>query len=622
MKLSIEQEKAVNHYKGPALVLAVPGAGKTTVLLYRTINLIEKYNIRPEGILSITFSKSSALDMKERFNNNFPQINSSLTHFSTIHAFCYGLIREYAYINKLKYILIEDNKNPNNKYNLLKRIYLEVNKDYITEEKLDNLLNAIGYIKNMMLTTDEYLNTNKIDINNFKTIYNTYENYKRTNNLLDFDDMLTISLEILENDKYLLQKYRNKYDFIQVDEGQDTSKAQMKIIYSLAYPKNNIFIVADDDQSIYSFRGSNPKGLFEFNKNFTNCKLFFMEHNYRSSKNIVSISNKLIQNNTVRYKKNIFTDNNFLEPISLIKVQSILDQYNYIIEDIKDKNLMKCCILYRNNISSIGLIDTLEKNNIPFYMRDTNLRFFNHWIVQDMINLMIFSKDTSNLNLYESFYYKMKGYISKLQLNYAKSINNNKCVFDRIMNYPNISEFYKKTLRELKMDFKLISKLKPRDAIKYIEHNLEYDNYLKEQSMKSGNNYESLTSILFYLKLIADQSEDLDHMIQRLKHLQYLYKNSKHNTNGITLSTVHSIKGLEFDRVYIIDLMDGEFPNQSSIDNLNKGDNDLLEEERRLFYVGMTRAKDHLSLITLKSIGTKLLTPSRFLVELQNNNIS
>ena len=617
MRLSVEQEKAIEHFKGPALVLAVPGAGKTTVLLHRTINLIKKHKISPDSILSITFSKASAEDMKERFNNTISDIEPNLAKFSTIHAFCYSLIREYAYINKINYTLIEDSKNPNNKYNLLKKIYFETNKDYINEEKLDSLLNAIGYIKNMMLTPDEFLDTNKIDINNFKTIYNIYENYKRSNNLLDFDDMLTISQEILQKNAYLLQKYRSKYTFIQVDEGQDTSKAQMEIIYSIAHPKNNIFIVADDDQSIYGFRGAYPKGLFQFNKKFPHGELFFMENNYRSSKNIVSISNKLIKNNKIRYNKNIVTDNDFLEPINLIKVESLFDQYKYIINDIKDRDISKCCILYRNNISSIGLIDTLEKNKIPFYMRDTKIRFFNHWIVQDMINFMIFANDTSNIHLYEGFYYKMKGYISKVQLNYAKTLDHNKSVFDRINLYPGINEFYKRTLRELKMDFKRISSLKPREAIKYIENNLEYDNYLKEQSMKSGNSYENLSSMLFYLKLIANDSNDLNHLIGRLKHLQHLYRNSKENLNGITLSTVHSIKGLEFERVYIIDLIEGDFPSQSSIDSLDKGESDLMEEERRLFYVGITRAKQHLSLVTLKSIGAKLLEPSRFLRELQ-----
>ncbi len=617
MKLSFEQEKAIAHFTGPALVLAVPGAGKTTVLLYRTINLIKNHKVNPDSILSITFSKASAVDMKQRFDYLTSDIEANLAKFSTIHAFCYTLIREYAYINKLQYTLIEDSKNPNNKYNLLKKIYYETNKDYITEEKLDSLLNAIGYIKNMMLSPDQYLKENKVDINNFLIIYNLYENYKKTNYLLDFDDMLTFTQEILQKNKYLLQKYRNKYGFIQVDEGQDTSKAQLDIIYSIAYPNNNIFIVADDDQSIYGFRGAYPKGLFQFNKNFPQGKLFFMENNYRSSKNIVSSSNKLIRNNKIRYNKKIITDNGFLEPINIIKVKSILDQYKYIIEDLKDKDISKCCILYRNNISSIGIIHTLEKYNIPFYMRDTKIRFFNHWLVEDIINFMLFANDTSNIQLYERFYYKMKGYISKLHLNYAKTLDSNICVFDRIITYPGISQFYKRTLRELKMDFKKIAKSSPRDAIKYIEHNLEYDDYLKEQSMKSANSYESLSSLLFYLKLISNESNDLNHMLGRLKHLQYLYKNSKDNSTGITLSTVHSIKGLEFERVYIVDLVEGDFPSQSSIESLDKGNKDLMEEERRLFYVGMTRAKKHLSLITLKSIGSKLLEPSRFLGELQ-----
>lgn len=617
MKLSEEQKKAISHFKGPALVLAVPGAGKTTVLLRRTINLIENHNISPDNILSITFSKSSAEDMKERFNNTISNNIGSLAKFSTIHAFCFSLIREYAYINKLNYTLIEDSRDPNNKYNLLKKIYLETNKDYITEEKLDNLLNSIGYIKNMIISPDEFLESNKIDINNFKTIYNIYENYKRANHLIDFDDMLTLSLEILKKNKYLLEKYRSKYDFIQVDEGQDTSKAQMQIIYSIASPKNNIFIVADDDQSIYGFRGAYPQGLFQFNKKFPNGKLFFMEHNYRSSKNIVSISNKLIKNNTIRYNKKIITDNDFLEPINLIKVKGILDQYKYILDDIKDKNLSNCCIIYRNNISSIGLIDILEKNRIPFYMRDTKIRFFNHWVVQDMINFIIFANDPTNLQLFENFYYKMKGYLSKAHLNYAKSLDKNKNVFDRIMEFPGLNDFYKRTLRELKMDFKKLSTLSPREAIKYVEHILEYDNYLKEQSMKTGNSYENLSSMLFYLKLIASDSKDLNYLVKRLKHLQYLYTNSKDVTNGITLSTVHSVKGLEFDRVYIIDLVEGDFPSQRSIDLLEKGEINPMEEERRLFYVGMTRAKEHLSLITLKYIGSKLVAPSRFLIELQ-----
>lgn len=619
MKLSLEQKNAINHISGPALILAVPGAGKTTVLVHRTYNLIANHNINPENILSITFSKASSIDMKKRFNTLFPQAASYNVHFSTIHSFCYGLIREYAYINRINYRLIEDNKRQLNKYNLLKKIYLDINKTYITEEKLENLLNAIGYIKNKMLTADQYLQDNKIDIDNFKIIYNSYENYKKKYNLLDFDDMLTISLEILKNSKILLEKYRNRYKFIQVDEGQDTSKIQMEIIRLLALPENNLIIVADDDQSIYGFRGAYPKALLDFNKDYINGKIFFMEENYRSSKNIVSVSNKFIKSNTLRYKKEIKTHNPYLEPVNIIKVKSITDQYEYLIEDLKNKDLSKSCILYRNNLSSIGIIEFLIRNNISFYTRDKKLRFFNHWLIKDIVDFLILAKDTSNMDIYENIYYKIKGYISKNQINYAKTLDANKCVFERIGEYPGINEFYKRNLRELKLDFKKISNMKPREAIFYIEYHLEYDIYLKENSIKFGYTYDNLSTMLYYLKLIGENCENLEEFTHRLNHIQFLCSNSTKNTNTITLSTIHSSKGLEFENIYMIDLIDGEFPNTSSIEDFDLGNIENLEEERRLFYVGITRAKKHLTLIAPNNINGNEFLPSRFLNELEKN---
>lgn len=345
MNLSIEQEEAINHLNGPALVLAVPGAGKTTVLIHRTKELINKHGTNPDRILSITFSKASALDMKDRFMNIFPDLPHNLVKFSTIHAFCFSLIREFSYINKTTYRLIEDDKNQLNKYSLLKKIYLDLNKDYITEEKLDSLLNSIGYIKNMMISPEEFLKNNKTDIERFLDIYKIYDDYKRKNNLIDFDDMLTISLEILYDNKYLLDKYRKKYDYFQLDEGQDTSNVQLTIIKLLAHPNNNLFIVADDDQSIYGFRGASPKSLLEFNKNYTNGKLFFMEKNYRSTKNIVSICNKFIKTNKLRYNKEISTDNNYLEPINIVKVKNMIDQYKILMNDLKNQDLSNCYTL-------------------------------------------------------------------------------------------------------------------------------------------------------------------------------------------------------------------------------------------------------------------------------------
>lgn len=617
MKLSLEQENAINHIYGPALVLAVPGAGKTTVLIHRTYNLIKEHGVNPDRILSITFSKASSIDMKSRFQNFFPDIPAEKVRFSTIHAFCFSLIREYSYESRITYRLIEDEKNPLNKYSLLKKIYFDLNNEYITEEKQDSLLNYIGYIKNMMITPEEFKRENKMDIDKFLDIFRLYEEYKRKNNFIDFDDMLTISLEILNKNKYLLDKYRNKYDFYQVDEGQDTSKIQLEIIKLLAKPKNNLFIVADDDQSIYGFRGAFPEGLLKFNRDFSNSKLYFMEKNYRSTKNIVSICNKFIKANSERYNKEISTENDFLEPINIVKVKDISDQYKILLKELINKDLSQCCILYRNNLSSIGLIEILERNNIPFYMRDTKLRFFNHWLLQDLINFMIFANDTTNMDIYENIYYKLKGYISKKHINFAKSKDCSISVFDRIMEYPGLSEFYKRTLRELKLDFRKISRMKPHDSIEYIEKNMEYNAYLKENSMKFGYTYDTIKTILFYTKLIAKKCDNLTEFLGRLKQLKHLSLNSKDNTSSLTLSTIHSAKGLEFDNVYIIDLVDGDFPSISSIESIEQGNLKPIEEERRLFYVGMTRARNHLTLMTSKSIGDKSLSPSRFLDELE-----
>lgn len=616
MKLSLEQIRAVEHIHGPALVLAVPGAGKTTVLIHRIANLICKHNVDPKRILSISFSKASARDMRDRFCNVFPNMSSLPIHFSTIHSFCYNLIRDYAHIKRIKFRLIEDENDEINKYNLLKKIYFDINKKYITEEKLESLLNSIGYVKNLMLTVEEFLTFNKAEVENFEQIFYTYEKYKRVNNLIDFDDMLTLSYEILVNNKLILDKYSRKYDFIQLDEGQDTSKIQMEIIKLLAKPKNNIFIVADDDQSIYSFRGAYPTGLLNFKKIYPSGKVFFMEKNYRSSKNIVSVSNKFIKNNRLRYNKTIYTDNDYVEPINIIKVNSINEQYNYLIEDLKGKDLSKTCILYRNNLSSIALMEVLARNKIPFSIRDLKLRFFNHWLISDILDFINFSRDNSNIGLYEKIYYKMKGYISKKHVAFAKTLNYSIPVFDRIMDYPGLSNYYKSTIRQLKLDFAKLSKMNACDAIEFIESDLEYEKYLKENSMKLGYTYDTLKTMLYFLKFIATNCDNLQDFMFRLNYLQYLSNNSSKNRNALTLSTIHSAKGLEFDRVYIIDLVDGDFPSISSVEAVEKGSFELFEEERRLFYVGMTRARYHLSLITVNYIGDRKVEASRFIEEL------
>lgn len=619
MQLSEEQKSAVSHLYGPALILAVPGSGKTTVLIHRIYNLVNINKIRPNKILSITFSKASALDMKMRYQQLFHE-DSMVPPFMTIHAFCYEVIRSYSKKANKNYFLIENEATKINKYTLISSIYLNINKNMITEEKLENFFSYAGYIKNMCITPEEFIKNKKIDVENFIDIFYLYEKYKKDNNYIDFDDMLSMAYEILSNDKKILNYYKNKYDFIQVDEGQDTSIIQFKIINLISSPSNNIFIVADDDQSIYGFRGAYPKQLLEFNKMYPNGKVYYLKENYRSSKNIVNASYSFISNNINRYDKDIFTRNPYKSPVKILKFKSILDQYGFIIDEINNNLDKSMAVLYRNNLSSIGLIYFLTKKNYKFYMRDFKLKFFNHWLLKDIFNFIEFSRKPTDVQLYSKIYYKKKGYISKKMVAWAYTHPSSRSVFSNLLSYPGLSEFYKTRIRELELDFKKISNLNIKDAIDYIVFNLNYHDYIKENSNRLGYTYETIMQMIFYLKLIAEDVKSVDEFRSKLTNLEKIIKDSSKEKSNLLLSTIHGAKGLEFDKVIMIDLINGQFPSSSSLDLKNGGNIFDFEEERRLFYVGMTRAKEELTLTCYNVLDSTFVKQSEFIDELNKIN--
>lgn len=613
MKLSKEQNSALQHFEGPALVLAVPGAGKTTVLLKRTLNLIEKHGVRPHHILSITFSKAAATDMERRFQQQekpFP------VHFSTIHGLAYQLLRDYGKKVRQNYTLIESGANAVNKYSILKDIHRSLNQEFINEERLENLIGEIGYVKNSLMNPKAFEEAKRSSVEQFTRIYQRYESYKRENHLIDFDDMLTLSLEILQTQPDILAHYRSIYHFIQVDEGQDTSKVQVEIIRQLAEPKNNLFVVADDDQSIYGFRGAYPKWLLDFKTLYPKAEIFFMQQNYRSSENIVQALNTFIEKNKKRYRKTLKTDRPTETPIHVVKVKDPEKQYEYLRKDL-EKNVGKTsAILYRNNISAIGLIDFLDFHQIPFYLRDLKVKFFQHWMLYDIFKFLRFAHDPTDFESFSDIFYKMKGYISRKQINYASKLSSSMPVLDRILDFPAIPYYYIPALNELKYDFRRLTRLKPFDAIEFIEYNMEYGKYLRENSVKNGTTYAALETILFYLKEIAKKSSSVDDFSHRLNYLRDKLKEPCFDETAVTLSTIHGAKGLEFDNVYIIDLIDGTFPATSSIDDLALKRPDAMEEERRLFYVGMSRAKSKLTLLSPVSGGSERHEPSRFIGEI------
>lgn len=609
MKLTKEQLKATMHIDGPALVLAVPGAGKTTMILNRIINLKDR-GISTDRILTITFSKAAAIDMKNRY---MIMTNDKGAKFSTIHGFCYSIILDYMRLRGINISLIDS--NPKIKYELLKKIYYEVNKSYPTDDRMETAINEISFCKNLFLNPREYEKRRECETLNFEKFFNLYDNYKKENNLIDFDDMITKSVKILNEDDYIRNKYRKRFDYIQLDEGQDTSYAQFLVLKTLAKPKDNFFIVADDDQSIYGFRGASPKYLLNLEKEYKNITKYYMEENFRSSKNIINISNVFIEQNENRFKKTIVTNNPYKEPVNIVKLKNNREEYNFIIEKLKDYKDTKTAILYRNNLCAIGLCEYFERNNIKFNIKDKKNRFFNHFIVQDILNIIEFSKDLSDINKYEKIYYKLNGYISKKHISYLKK-NPGKNLFIKLMSYPYLPEYYMKNISNLNRDFKRLKNMNIKSQIAFIENEMGYGEYLKSNANRLGSSYNNLMEYLYYLKLISEDRNDLDEFIGRLKYLDHILREPTNEDYKLTLSTLHSSKGLEFDNVFIVDLVEGTIPSNKSIENLREDPN-LYEEERRLFYVGMTRAKKNLYLMYPHTTNNNENKMSSFLLDLE-----
>ncbi len=617
INLNEQQQKAVINIKGPILLLAVPGGGKTTVIVSRCANMVINHRINPENILTLTFSKASALDMKSRFQKVFGSEVVGKLNFSTIHSFCYSVLRTYSQKMRVAFpIIIEDEKAPITKSQLLRQLYQKHNDSYLSDDKLEELSNAICYIKNMMLPESE-IQKYKTGIKKFFEIFKGYEAFKQQNNFIDFDDMLTKTLDIFEQNEELVNAYRNKYTFINVDESQDTSYLQHQIIKCLAYPRNNIFMVGDEDQSIYTFRAAFPKALLDFEKTYPGAQVYLMENNYRSTKNIVAAANKFIKQNNERYDKNMFSEKDEGMPAKYTCLKDKKDQYEHIVSMLdKDKDISELAVLYRNNFSAIPLADLLHRNKIPFYLREAKTHFFRHWVTLDIISFMDLSFDASNQEAFRQVYYKMNAFLSKAMVEYA--VNNgkpNSNLFDVLLEYPEISERQKYKLLEIKQNLIKISGMKALEALEFIFEAMGYGEYIKNQSSEGSETADSLMQISSALKSIAAKTGDIQDFKDRLDQLQQVMDNAKFNKgkNAITLSTIHSSKGLEFDKVFIIDLFDGQFPSVNSINDLKVGKKTLMEEEVRLFYVGATRARHHLELMAANTMDGKKVKPSRFI---------
>ncbi|MDU1031079.1 ATP-dependent helicase [Anaerococcus vaginalis] len=589
MKFTSKQLQAAKHLDGPLLVLAIPGSGKTTMLLERIKFLSE--HIDSSKILNLTFSRIQANDMKKRFD-------SKDSNFMTIHAFCYLIIRNYLKKYNRQVNLIEDEKIYN-KYNLVGEIYKNINKKKMSKEDLNLFFQKISFMKNSLLDIS-YLK--KVEISNIEKIYLEYEKIKKQKHLLDFDDMQIFALKLLEDEK-LLKSIKNKYKYFQLDEGQDTSLLQFKILEKIVMPENNLLVVADDDQSIYSFRASNPTYLLNFTKIYKDAKIMTLDTNYRSGKEIINLASTFIKQNKNRYKKDFNVNRKTPSQIKIKSFKNFSKEYAYIIENI-DKN-KNTGILFRNNISAISLISYLLEKNIDFSINSKIMDFFESKIFLDMINIINFSNDFNNVEVFSEIYYKISSYLSKDDIEKLIYKPVNEDVFDFYEN-SDIEDFKKDALFNIEKKLNHLRKLSIDKKISFIYQSLSYKNYIDMLSRKYKEETVNKDIYIESLKYFTKSCENLDQVYEKIKIIEK--KSKSLSENNLKLSTIHSSKGLEYDTVFVIDLIENEFP--IILDEENHFER--LEEERRIFYVAITRAKNSLHLLSLKNRNKKKVEPSIF----------
>ncbi len=600
INLNQQQMQAVKHTNGPALVLAGPGSGKTTVITARIACLVSECKVNPESILTLTFNKAARAEMEYRYKKNYGTGAGGRVHFATLHSFCRRVMRDYENRQGKRFRMIEgEERAEENKRKIIRTLYQQINSSKINDDELENLISEIGFVKNKMIKDFDNL---KFSTKNFPLIYKAYEDYKKSNLYIDFDDMLTYAYSILIKCPDILDYYRKKFSFIQVDEGQDLSKIQFEILKLIINPQsNNIFFVADDDQSIYGFRGAEPQYILNIKNQFKGCTVYLLENNYRSTKNIVDISSNFIKENNWRFDKNHKTDNAEKCDPFIVQVQDERMQLTYLMEKLKLHEGKSVAVLYRNNLSSIVIADKLDRKGLSFRLKQNKLSYFSHWVVLDVLAFLKFALDPLNDEVFSRIYYKMNRYISKSMLEYALNGNNEEHVIDRILKDAEIKPFQQNKLTELKIEFVKLAKKNPVLALNYIERGFNYFDYVKEYCENTGLTFEYLYRMFGILETIAEGCITIPEFLERMEALRILFETPGEvdYKKAVTLTTMHSSKGLEYDVVFLIDLTEEEIPGTNAVEQAKKNnDYSVLEEERRLFYVGMTRAREYLYLIS------------------------
>lgn len=601
--LNEQQEAAVRRVNGATLLLAVPGSGKTTVIVARTGYLMYVAGVKPENILTITYTRAAAKEMKERFIKKFAP--ERIPAFSTINSFCLSVINTCA---KEKYIHVPK-LVPNNE-SIVRAIAAKMLPEYPSDSQVRSLAQKVCKVKNKLMTFQEIetIEENSLD---FSAFYQAYKLYMSEHDLMDFDDQLLMANDLLDEYPDILQRAHEKFRYVSVDEAQDTSYVQHLIVQKLVGRNGNIFMVGDEDQSIYGFRGAYPAALLDFQSNYNEPCILRMEANYRSDRNIVSAANQFIKLNTRRLDKNMRAKSQKDGAIVVTCIDRMEQQAELLLERIRNqKPDESLAILYRNNDSAIPLINLLQMNGIQVQTRDATGTFMTNYVIRDLLDFMLLALNPADTTAFGHLYYKMGLYMKGVTAKrIIEAVEEGECrnVFSAAMKFAG-GKGYAWKIECLPRDFSDLAKKKPAEAIDYILFMLDYWSNWLTKKIDAGASEQFISLRISILKMVAEKYSTIPDFLAALKNITE-YKGCQ--DSNVTVTTIHSSKGLEFDKVILIDMVSGIIPGDS--DDRDAEDD---EEDARAFYVGATRARHELEIITCRKMYQEKLEVSEFVPRL------
>ena len=605
-KLNTAQQKAVCHETGPMLVLAGPGSGKTTVLLCRISRLLERGLAKPQEILALTFSKVAAEEMKSRFEN----LNgASGVSFGTFHSIFFRILRS-RYGWNVEQIFQEEERRS------ILRNSIEAEKWDIPdlEEYISQFFSQLSLMNSELEQPNRFTPTG-MPVEEFRKLYRAYEGYKERHEKLDFDDMLTQCYQLLREDAAVREYWQRKYKFILVDEFQDVNQAQFACLQILAEKHQNLFVVGDDDQSIYAFRGARPDFLLHFPTLYPAAKKVTLNTNYRSTERIVNLAERVIGNNEVRFVKNMKGIGEAGDKVTFFLAEDAAKEAAHIAEKIgrlldEGVPLTEIAVIYRTNLQGGAFARELYKRGIPYDLRDNSGNVYEHWVAKDLLAYLLLAENEESDSALRRILNKPKRYIGKDLLAEAETMPHT--LLRSFFVCPSLKGWQEENLENLRIDLNQIRKRTPYDALKYIRKVIGYDEYLEEFAAYRRTSAQVLQEIADEIMETAKDCADVRSFREQLERLSLQMKEQSRKKgqkrNGVALMTMHGAKGLEFRAVFLPSLVEGIVPHEKGMDTV--------AEERRLFYVAMTRASEKLCLSAILQRYEKERKPSRFLAEM------